>query len=160
MVKVQRLFAKTNLKIRVCAAQRSNESPSGAFKQPNGLALARWRGLAPTSSSLSYSFLAGFGADTPQQEAVPIFAHGTILALINNRKPRTAQLIQLTVLGFLVSVLKDCFMKPLRSETSCFLCDQALKTYWSIRRNASSMRERGDARFIRRWQGPWNILPS
>ena len=46
------------------------------------------------------------------------------------------------------------------SETSCFLCDQALKTYRSIRRNASSMRERGDARFIRRWQGPWNILPS
>ena len=38
MVKVQRLFAKTNLKIRVCAAQRSNESPSGAFKRPNGLA--------------------------------------------------------------------------------------------------------------------------
>ena len=29
---------------------RSNESPSGAFKRPNGLALARWRGLAPTSS--------------------------------------------------------------------------------------------------------------
>ena len=25
---------------RVCAAQRSNESPSGAFKRPNGLALA------------------------------------------------------------------------------------------------------------------------
>ena len=38
MVKVQRLFAKTNLKIRVCEAQRSNESPSGAFKRPNGLA--------------------------------------------------------------------------------------------------------------------------
>ena len=29
---------------------RSNESPSGAFKRPNGLALARWRGIAPTSS--------------------------------------------------------------------------------------------------------------
>ena len=33
-------------------AQRSNESPSGAFKRPNGLAAARWRGLAPTSSRL------------------------------------------------------------------------------------------------------------
>ena len=32
---------------RVCAAQRSNESPSGAFERPNGLALARWRGLCP-----------------------------------------------------------------------------------------------------------------
>ena len=29
---------------------RSNESPSGAFKQRSGLAQARWRGLAPTSS--------------------------------------------------------------------------------------------------------------
>ena len=28
---------------------RSNESPSGAFEQQNGLAQARWRGLAPTS---------------------------------------------------------------------------------------------------------------
>ena len=26
---------------------RSNKSPSGAFKRPNGLALARWRGLRP-----------------------------------------------------------------------------------------------------------------
>ena len=32
---------------------RSNESPSGAFEQQNGLAQARWRGLAPTSSDLS-----------------------------------------------------------------------------------------------------------
>ena len=38
--------------VRVCAAKRSNESPSGAFKRQNGLALARWRGLAPTSSRL------------------------------------------------------------------------------------------------------------
>ena len=30
---------------------RSNESPSGAFKRQNGLALARWRGHAPTSSA-------------------------------------------------------------------------------------------------------------
>ena len=30
---------------------RSNESPSGAFKRQNGLALARWRGFAPTSSA-------------------------------------------------------------------------------------------------------------
>ena len=34
---------------RVCEAQRSNESPSGAFKRQRGLAQARWRGLAPTS---------------------------------------------------------------------------------------------------------------
>ena len=33
-----------------CEVQRSNESPSGAFKRQNGLALARWRGVAPTSS--------------------------------------------------------------------------------------------------------------
>ena len=26
---------------------RSNKSPSGAFERPNGLALARWRGLRP-----------------------------------------------------------------------------------------------------------------
>ena len=32
---------------------RSNERPSGAFEQQNGLASARWRGLAPTSSDLS-----------------------------------------------------------------------------------------------------------
>ena len=38
MVKIQRLFAKTNLKIRVCGAKQNNESPSGAFKRPNGLA--------------------------------------------------------------------------------------------------------------------------
>ena len=31
---------------------RSNESPSGAFKRQSGLAQARWRGLAPTSSGL------------------------------------------------------------------------------------------------------------
>ena len=34
---------------------RSNESPSGAFEQQNGLAQARWRGLAPTSSDLPSS---------------------------------------------------------------------------------------------------------
>ena len=38
--------------VRVCGAKQNNESPSGAFKRPNGLAAARWRGLAPTSSSL------------------------------------------------------------------------------------------------------------
>ena len=32
---------------------RSNESPSGAFEQQNGLAQARWRGFAPTSLDLS-----------------------------------------------------------------------------------------------------------
>ena len=30
---------------------RSNESPSGAFKRQSGLASARWRGFAPTSSA-------------------------------------------------------------------------------------------------------------
>ena len=34
---------------------RSNESPSGAFEQQNGLAQARWRDRAPTSSDLSGS---------------------------------------------------------------------------------------------------------
>ena len=34
-----------------CPRLRSNESPSGAFKRQNGLALARWRGFAPTSSA-------------------------------------------------------------------------------------------------------------
>ena len=38
--------------VRVCGAKQNNESPSGAFKRQNGLALARWRGLAPTSSRL------------------------------------------------------------------------------------------------------------
>ena len=32
-------------------AQRSNESPSEAFKRRSGLASARWRGFAPTSSA-------------------------------------------------------------------------------------------------------------
>ena len=36
---------------RVCEAQRSNESPSGAFKRQRGLAQARWRGVAPTSAT-------------------------------------------------------------------------------------------------------------
>ena len=38
--------------VRVCAAKRSNESPSGAFKRRNGLASARWRDRVPTSSRL------------------------------------------------------------------------------------------------------------
>ena len=42
---------------------RSNESPSGAFEQQNGLAQARWRGLAPTSSD--WSSLAGPNKDDP-----------------------------------------------------------------------------------------------
>ena len=45
-------------------------------------------------------------------------------------------------------------------QRAFFLLTYAWKTYWSIRRKASSMRERGEARFIRRWQGPWNIFPS
>ena len=47
---------------------------SEAMRAPVGLLSdrtvcdSRWRGLAPTSSSLPYSFPAGFGAGTPQQE--------------------------------------------------------------------------------------------
>ena len=37
-------------------AQRSNESPSGAFKRQNALAPARWRGFAPTSSAASGAY--------------------------------------------------------------------------------------------------------
>ena len=33
--------------VRVCAAQRSNESPSGAFKRPNGLAVSKMEGPRP-----------------------------------------------------------------------------------------------------------------
>ena len=57
MVKVQRLFAKTNLKIRVCEAMRA---PVGLLSDRT-VCESRWRGLAPTSSSLSYTFPAGFG---------------------------------------------------------------------------------------------------
>ena len=42
---------------------RSNESPSGAFEQQNGLAQARWRGLAPTSSDFFVCGMASFGFD-------------------------------------------------------------------------------------------------
>ena len=41
-------FAEQSSRLR---AERSNESPSGAFKRQNGLAPARWRGFAPTSSA-------------------------------------------------------------------------------------------------------------
>ena len=41
-------LAPTSSRLR---AQRSNESPSGAFKRRSGLAPARWRGFAPTSSA-------------------------------------------------------------------------------------------------------------
>ena len=47
MVKVQRLFAKTNLKIRVCGAKWNNESPSGAFKRQNSLAAGKMEGPRP-----------------------------------------------------------------------------------------------------------------
>ncbi len=57
MVKTQRLFAKTNLKIRVCEAMKA---PVGLLSDRT-VCESRWRGLAPTSSSLSYTFLAGFG---------------------------------------------------------------------------------------------------
>ena len=57
---------------------RSNESHSGAFEQQNGLASARWRGLAPTSSDLS-SFA---GPKAPQTNLIVcgafLFAHSVV----------------------------------------------------------------------------------
>ena len=57
---------------------RSNESPSGAFEQQNGLAQARWRGLAPTSSDLSSSA----GPKAPQTNLFVcgafLFAHSVV----------------------------------------------------------------------------------
>jgi len=50
MVKIQRLFAKTNLKIRVCEAMKA---PVGLLSG-SAVCDSRWRGIAPTS--------------TPQQE--------------------------------------------------------------------------------------------
>ena len=44
------------------------KSPVGTLSDRTVLPQARWKGLAPTSSSLSYTFPAGFGAGTPQQE--------------------------------------------------------------------------------------------
>ena len=51
---------------------------------------------------------------------------------------------------------------PGRSARDFLLClsDHALKTYLSMRWNASSMRQRGEARFMRRWQGPKNMGPA
>ncbi len=51
MVKVQRLFAKTNLKIRVCGAKQNNERPSGAFEWQPGLA-QQDRGASPRQGLL------------------------------------------------------------------------------------------------------------
>jgi hypothetical protein len=45
MVKVQRLFAKPNLKIRVCEAMRA---PVGLLSG-SAVCDSRWRGVAPTS---------------------------------------------------------------------------------------------------------------
>ena len=57
---------------------RSNESPSGAFEQQNGLAQARWRGCAPTSSDLSSSA----GPKAPQTNLFVcgafLFAHSVV----------------------------------------------------------------------------------
>ena len=51
---------------------RSNESPSGAFEQQNGLAQARWRGRAPTSSDLS-------GSAGPKAPQTNLFVCGAFL---------------------------------------------------------------------------------
>ena len=57
---------------------RSNESPSGAFEKQNGLAQARWRGRAPTSSDLSSSA----GPKAPQTNLFVcgafLFAHSVV----------------------------------------------------------------------------------
>ena len=57
---------------------RSNASPSGAFEQQNGLAQARWRGRAPTSSDLSSSA----GPKAPQTNLFVcgafLFAHSVV----------------------------------------------------------------------------------
>ena len=47
MVKIQRLFAKTNLKIRVCEAMRA---PVGLLSG-SAVCDSRWRGFAPTSAT-------------------------------------------------------------------------------------------------------------
>ena len=46
MVKIQRLFAKTNLKIRVCEAMNA---PVGLLSG-SAVCDSRWRGVAPTSA--------------------------------------------------------------------------------------------------------------
>ena len=56
MVKVQRLFAKTNLKIRVCGAKQNNESPSGAFKWQSGLR-KQMEGFYPDKLRRRFGFL-------------------------------------------------------------------------------------------------------
>ena len=59
--------------VRVCTAQRNNKSPSGAFKRPNGLAAARWRGLAPTSSSLTDHQIAAYHLRTTPKRLSALF---------------------------------------------------------------------------------------
>ena len=90
MVKVQRLFAKTNLKIpvcrtrsqqglgqdRVCDAQRSNESPSGAFKRQRGLR-QQMEGRCPDKHAPARKLSHGAG----NFQELKICAHGTILDL-------------------------------------------------------------------------------
>ena len=65
-----------------------------------------------------------------------ICGHGTILALMDNRKARTVSLIQPTVLVFLVIRSKYCFMEPLPCEPVLFLSAEVHPGYEqkSIRR--------------------------
>ena len=49
---------------------RTMKAPVGLLSDRTVLR-SKMEGLCPTSPSLLYSFLAGFGAGTPQQEAVP-----------------------------------------------------------------------------------------
>ena len=62
--------------VRVCAAKRSNESPSGAFKRPNSLAQARWRGLAPTSSRFDVKFGCVVDERRPVKDCIKKWIHG------------------------------------------------------------------------------------
>ena len=58
-------------------------------------------------------------------QELKICGHGTILALMDNRKTRTVSLIQPTVLVFLVIRSKYCFMEPLPLRCFYFLVPRA-----------------------------------
>ena len=72
-------------------------------------------------------------------QELKICGHGTILALTNNRKPRTACLIQPTVLGSLVIGSKHCFTKLLQCS---FYNGGETQTSAVMAATASTMRPR------------------
>ena len=79
-------------KYRVCEAQRNNEVPSGDFKRPNGLAPARWRGFAPTSSAASGAY-----ASTPP--------------LLRHKNTRKVKISRPTRPQIAVSTCYRCFLR-------------------------------------------------